>query len=755
MRRRLGGRLGMDVASWDWERLEAYAQVVVEARGVPALDAAMRSVYGSAPEDARADSWVQNALEDGAQYSVHADVDGQGLGSPLTTVTLLDKPEVCSELRSLAFEMLFGRAPERVRQQLTNIEADSELRDMIEACDFVRSRTTPLGSPTAQHELFFAKLRARGSRKVRTYLAFTEAFAAWRPCARLKHATSTLVGAVNNLARTRNVRFPSDGTLQDATNWIQTLLRSGVSTATITSVVRALEERRRALVAYRELRCEAEAVVREDEAERLACTGTQLITVVEDDIPRTEIVANLPSASAAAMLRACSWRGAEAMKRALRERMARLHIFDRPFGQVPFPHGVDKQNVPYVVAGASTGSSNTQVGLLMALVAPRDAPNCRRRRSQDQRLRAMRVDGRCDDDDASCTEVDSEDEDLGAQRRVAESASGGPPAAELPVADDAAAAHTRVRAVFNIDVSSLTNYGFQYTPGLNGYAETFTAGRTYKFTAKNIHVSHCFRVGTAVGVVPDWITGDSQGADGQPAGLTTHRGTITMAIPDDYVGGIVLYCERQPGNVCSHYWAGPPLAAISARVGDRLIETEIRKHKGPGYKPAHATRGMPTQGLRVARSEWNKWDFVDAKEVFVERLSCPMPRVTRCVLVPASAPDGPPLPDGVQPCSFLRAALNVQAADSANNGGAAGYSIGVTSDSYANQPTRRKTELRLARHHPYMSDAKPVLSYYRVNQKYLSQKHRGRLYVLRVETDHPGIVAHTKPFRVVARHLQR
>ena len=74
---------------------------------------------------------------------------------------------------------------------------------------------------------------------------------------------------------------------------------------------------------------------------------------------------------------------------------------------------------------------------------------------------------------------------------------------------------------------------FTYTPSLPA---TLVAGTTYVFNANGIDNPHYFRAGTARDVTPAWITGDT-------AGLYGSYGTITVAVPADYTGDVVLYCN--------------------------------------------------------------------------------------------------------------------------------------------------------------------------------------------------------------------
>lgn len=74
---------------------------------------------------------------------------------------------------------------------------------------------------------------------------------------------------------------------------------------------------------------------------------------------------------------------------------------------------------------------------------------------------------------------------------------------------------------------------YTFSPAL---PSTFVAGTSYTFTAAGISGSHPFRVGTAFGVTPSWVTAST-------GGISSSSGTITMAVPSDYTGSIVCYCS--------------------------------------------------------------------------------------------------------------------------------------------------------------------------------------------------------------------
>ena len=100
----------------------------------------------------------------------------------------------------------------------------------------------------------------------------------------------------------------------------------------------------------------------------------------------------------------------------------------------------------------------------------------------------------------------------------------------------------------------------------------FEAGTTYVFTAAGIGTNHPFRVGTARGTTPAWVTGTT-------TGFTGTGGSLTMAIPSGYAGSnVVLYCDIHTvmtltrlvraiptgascsGNTLDQHWIQAPLS---------------------------------------------------------------------------------------------------------------------------------------------------------------------------------------------------
>ena len=283
------------------------------------------------------------------------------------------------------------------------------------------------------------------------------------------------------------------------------------------------------------------------------------------------------------------------------------------------------------------------------------------------------------------------------------------------------------------------------------------AGRTYVFKASGIHPAAKLRVGTARDATPEWVTGDVDG-------ITGHSGTIRVAPPKDYVGPLVLYCANHPYNN-EEAWVGPRLESVLTRLADRAIENETARARGGTGASVGVdgdwTRGSSQQSICIETADWRKWQLQDADGLFVSNSATPTPRVVDVQLVPAGKQEA--LPDGVEPCSFLRAALSRQAAlgggdDPSRDVGRPrpGYSISLTPSSMAAgdapQRDRRRRALHRARTHQPISDAKPQLGYYWLNPKYLSRKFKGRLYELVVVTDHPGVTARTAPFRLVSKH---
>jgi hypothetical protein len=75
---------------------------------------------------------------------------------------------------------------------------------------------------------------------------------------------------------------------------------------------------------------------------------------------------------------------------------------------------------------------------------------------------------------------------------------------------------------------------YTFSPALPA---VFEAGTTYVFTAAGIGTNHPFRVGTARGTTPAWVTGTT-------TGVTGTGGSLTVAIPSGYAGSnVVLYCD--------------------------------------------------------------------------------------------------------------------------------------------------------------------------------------------------------------------
>ena len=87
---------------------------------------------------------------------------------------------------------------------------------------------------------------------------------------------------------------------------------------------------------------------------------------------------------------------------------------------------------------------------------------------------------------------------------------------------------------YSVSGGAFTSPYYSFSPSL---PSTFEAGTTHVFTAGGISTSHPFRVGTARGATPVWITGITSGLTG------TSANAITVAIPSDYTGNVVLYCN--------------------------------------------------------------------------------------------------------------------------------------------------------------------------------------------------------------------
>ena len=93
------------------------------------------------------------------------------------------------------------------------------------------------------------------------------------------------------------------------------------------------------------------------------------------------------------------------------------------------------------------------------------------------------------------------------------------------------------QATVYIDVSGgeFASPFYTFSPSLPTMLE---AGTTYVFTAAGIGTNHPFRVGTARGTTPAWVTGTT-------TGFTGTGDSLTVAIPSGYAGSnVVLYCNN-------------------------------------------------------------------------------------------------------------------------------------------------------------------------------------------------------------------
>ena len=110
---------------------------------------------------------------------------------------------------------------------------------------------------------------------------------------------------------------------------------------------------------------------------------------------------------------------------------------------------------------------------------------------------------------------------------------------------------------------------YLFSPALPDMLE---AGTNYVFTAAGIDTSHPFRVGTARGITPVWVTGTT-------TGFTGTGSSLTVAAPSNYAGSeVVLYCNNHPimtltrlvatiptgapctGNTLDQHWIQAPLS---------------------------------------------------------------------------------------------------------------------------------------------------------------------------------------------------
>ena len=114
---------------------------------------------------------------------------------------------------------------------------------------------------------------------------------------------------------------------------------------------------------------------------------------------------------------------------------------------------------------------------------------------------------------------------------------------------------------------------YAYRPSL---PPAFEAGTTYVFVADGIRSAHPFRVGTARGTTPEWVTGSTTGIAGA-------EGAITMAVPADYTGEVVLYCEAHASMTLTK--------AVTANGAARPTTTKVaRAYDGAGYYDYYADR---------------------------------------------------------------------------------------------------------------------------------------------------------------------
>ena len=89
---------------------------------------------------------------------------------------------------------------------------------------------------------------------------------------------------------------------------------------------------------------------------------------------------------------------------------------------------------------------------------------------------------------------------------------------------------------FTVSGGGFTSPYYTFSPTL---PSELMPGVTYTFTAGGVSTYHPFRVGTARGTTPTWVTGTT-------TGLTGTTGTVTVAVPAAYSGNVVLYCNVHP-----------------------------------------------------------------------------------------------------------------------------------------------------------------------------------------------------------------
>ena len=121
---------------------------------------------------------------------------------------------------------------------------------------------------------------------------------------------------------------------------------------------------------------------------------------------------------------------------------------------------------------------------------------------------------------------------------------------------------------------------FTFTPSL---PSELSPGTTYNFVAGDIEPDHPFFIGTEIDDVPSWITGNTED------GLTVSGDHITVDIPADYAGEIVMYCGQ-------HSWM-----EIRKEVG--TSGRRRRLEKGQKVLPAPIPLKQPARRRKLSNDQ--------------------------------------------------------------------------------------------------------------------------------------------------------
>jgi hypothetical protein len=165
---------------------------------------------------------------------------------------------------------------------------------------------------------------------------------------------------------------------------------------------------------------------------------------------------------------------------------------------------------------------------------------------------------------------------------------------------------------------------------------------------------------------------------------------------------------------------------VAAHAAWRIIEVER------GHNP-----GFSRVWLRVDLEDAERWTLQSAKNFFGEDAP---PKVVAAELVCASAPDGPAMKQALS--------LETRLARASQHAlHATPYPVECPS-----QGLEHWGNCRWVRRGAFDGGyTQPVYAQYRVHARYLTGKGKTR-YRLRLRTDHPGVCALSRPFRVLSKH---